>query len=111
MWSKLKTLMLIALIYLMSVLVFTDTGGKTNSEIVEREWNRVSETVSEGFGGAINIIENDVIPFVDTQMGEIRNEDRSLLGVVADKVKEPFSEGLMTGKVEEDTFFSEEDKE
>ncbi len=37
MWSKLKTLMLIALIYLMSVLVFTDTGGKTNSEIVERE--------------------------------------------------------------------------
>ena len=110
MWNKLKTLMLIVLIYLMGVLIFVDTDGKTNSEIVKQEWNRVAETISEGFGGAINIVEDDVIPFVDKQMERLEGGDRSLFGIVVDKTKEPFSEGLMTGKIEEDTFFVEEEK-
>ena len=110
MWNRVKTFMLVVLIYLMGVLIFTDTGGKTNSEIVEREIDRVAETISEGFSGAINIVEDDVIPFMDIQMDKLRDEERSLVGVVVDKVKEPFSEGLMTGKIEEDSFFVEEDK-
>ncbi len=110
MWNKLKTLMLIVLIYLMGVLIFVDTDGKTNSEIVKQEWNRVAETISEGFGGAINIVEDDVIPFVDKQMGKMEGEDRSLFGIVVDKTKEPFSEGSETGGIKEDTFFVEEEK-
>ncbi len=78
--------MLIVLIYLMGVLIFTDTDGKTNSEIVEREIDRVAETISEGFSGAINIVEDDVIPFMDKQMEKLEGEKRSFSGVIVDKV-------------------------
>tara|TARA_B100000315_G_scaffold247862_1_gene277135 strand:- start:241 stop:534 length:294 start_codon:yes stop_codon:yes gene_type:complete len=86
MWNRIKTFMLIVLIYLMGVLIFTDTDGKTNSEIVEREIDRVAETISEGFSGAINIVEDDVIPFMDKQMEKLEGEKRSFSGVIVDKV-------------------------
>tara|TARA_Y100000294_G_C8498549_1_gene313831 strand:- start:51 stop:296 length:246 start_codon:yes stop_codon:yes gene_type:complete len=70
----------------MGVLIFTDTDGKTNSEIVEREIDRVAETISEGFSGAINIVEDDVIPFMDKQMEKLEGEKRSFSGVIVDKV-------------------------
>ncbi len=78
--------MLVVSIYLMGVLIFTDTDGKTNSEIVEREIDRVAETISEGFSGAINIVEDDVIPFMDKQMEKLEGEKRSFSGVIVDKV-------------------------
>jgi len=86
MWNRIKTFMLVVSIYLMGVLIFTDTDGKTNSEIVEREIDRVAETISEGFSGAINIVEDDVIPFMDKQMEKLEGEKRSFSGVIVDKV-------------------------
>ena len=88
MWNRIKTFMLVVSIYLMGVLIFTDTDGKTNSEIVEREIDRVAETISEGFSGAINIVEDDVIPFMDKQMEKLEGEERSLVGVAVDKMKD-----------------------
>ena len=80
--------MLVVSIYLMGVLIFTDTDGKTNSEIVEREIDRVAETISEGFSGAINIVEDDVIPFMDKQMEKLEGEKRSLVGLAVDEMKD-----------------------
>ena len=88
MWNRIKTFMLVVSIYLMGVLIFTDTDGKTNSEIVEREIDRVAETISEGFSGAINIVEDDVIPFMDKQMEKLEGEKRSLVGLAVDEMKD-----------------------
>ena len=52
----------------MGVLIFTDTDGKTNSEIVEREIDRVRKTILSLYLRGKNIVEDDVIPFMDKQM-------------------------------------------
>ena len=103
-----KKIIIVFLLYIIYTLLFTDFTHlrKPNVEILKEQ----AADVKSGYNKFVDYVDDTVIPKVDTFFEE--KGDENLAGTIMKKLqKEPFSEGLMTGNIEEDTFFVEEDKE
>jgi hypothetical protein len=96
-------------LYVVLTLIFSDLSAikDPGKDFFVQQYEDVSR-IAKKFA---NYVDDNVIPKVDTFFEE--NGDKNLAGTIVESFtveKEPFSEGLMTGKVEEDTFFNEEEK-
>ena len=93
-------------LYVVLTLIFSDLSAikDPGKDFFAQQYEDVSR-VAKKFA---NYVDDDVIPTVDTFFEE--NGDKNLAGTIIESFavkSEPFSEGLMTGKVEEDTFFED----
>ena len=101
-----KKIIIVFLLYIIYTLLFTDFTHlrQPNVEILKEQ----AADVKSGYNKFVDYVDNTVIPKVDTFFEE--KGDENLAGTIVESFtveKEPFSEGLMTGKVEEDTFFED----
>ena len=102
-----KKIIIVFLLYIIYTLLFTNFTHlrKPNVEILKEQ----AADVKSGYNKFVDYVDDTVIPKVDTFFEE-NNGDKNLAGTIVESFtveKEPFSEGLMTGKVEEETFFED----
>jgi hypothetical protein len=102
-----KKIIIVFLLYIIYTLLFTDFTHlrEPNVEILKEQ----AADVKSGYNKFVDYVDDTVIPKVDTFFEE-NNGDKNLAGTIVESFtveKEPFSEGLMTGKVEEETFFED----
>jgi hypothetical protein len=101
-----KKIIIVFLLYIIYTLLFTEFTHlrEPNVEILKEQ----AADVKSGYNKFVDYVDDTVIPKVDTFFEE--KGDENLAGTIIESFavkSEPFSEGLMTGKVEEDTFFED----